>query len=397
MLRRLRDIYHDLPQPYKYGFFEEPFHLKITLPGCEYDGFVEPRSYAVEKLLPEWYEHAMIAGYGDIKSLKTRVDRDVRHAKEISASKFTVDRALLDRIRAIWGKCFIPGAVRVEPHKIHLYGPSGYSKSARETPEQGLVGTFLVGLGDTSGRSVYEAGRRRFEGNFCIGEDKLVAKSCSWVAFHSDIPYSVSKLSNHGYRAVIAFKLFHDAGSVKLEEAARESKVRDRMSDILGDIPLPYGILLDHRYHMGTSTLNRYDALLLAAAKQRQKTVAHILPVIIRSRSTTYFKHRYDDEKDDYHAWVYPFTPDHVNLVLSDGENAEAEKRARWFKGIEDVPFFSRDFDKSAAQWRSVIEDINYVGNESDGRREDSVYLAYALLVLPTSDDGNMRRLAIDL
>jgi hypothetical protein len=386
----MRDVYRDMPQPYKYGWFEESFHLKITRPGCEYDGLIEPRSYTIEKLLPEWYEHAAIAGYGDFKVLTTKVDRN---AKEITADKFIVDRSLLDRIRAIWAEYFIPGAVRVEPYKIHLYGPGGHFKSHRDTLEHGLVGMFLVGLGDTSARSVYESGRRRYEGNFCIGEEKLAATSCSWVAFHSDMPHAVSKLCDHGYRAVIVFKLFHDAGPAKLEGVARELKVRDRMSNILADIPLPFGFLLDHRYHTGISKLNGYDAILLSAAKQRQGTVVHILPVVIRSHSTTFFRHRYDDEKDDYHAWVYPFTSSHVDLVLSNGENVEAQKRAFWFKGISGVPFFSRDFVRSTEQWRGVTEAISYTGNESDGIRENSIYLSYALLVLPDSGDANMRSL----
>lgn len=392
----MRDIYHDLPQPYRYGWFEESFYLKITRPGCEYDGLVEPRSYTIDKLLPEWYEHAAIAGYGDLKALKAKVDRDVRHAKEITADKFIVGRTLLDHIRATWAEYFIPSAVRVEPHKIYLYGPSGHFKSRCDTPEQGLVGTFLVGLGDTSARSVYESGRRRYEGNFCIGEEKLAAKSCSWVAFHPDVPHSVSKLSDHGYRAVIAFKLFHDAGSAKLDGVVREVQVRDRMANTLAGVPVPYGFLLDHMYHMGISKLNGYDAILLSAAKQRPMTAIHILPVIIRSHSTTFYKHRYDDEKDIYRASVYPFTPDHVDLVLSNGENAEAERRASWFKGIKDVPFFSRDFSRSAAQWKGISEEINYIGSESDGTREDSIYLSYALLVLP-NDDHNGANFTTDL
>jgi hypothetical protein len=80
-------------------------------------------------------------------------------------------------------------------------------------------------------------------------------------------------------------------------------------------------------HRTGISKLSGYDAIL-SAAKQRQGTVVHILPVVIRSHSTTFFRHRYDDEKDDYHAWVYPFTSAHV---LSNGENVEAQKRAFWF------------------------------------------------------------------
>jgi hypothetical protein len=247
---------------------------------------------------------------------------------------------------------------------------------------------FFVGLGDTSARSVYESGRRRYEGNFCIGEEKLAAKSCSWVAFHPDVPHSVSKLSDHGYRAVVAFKLFHDTGSAKLEEAARELMVRNRVSDVLAHIPVPYGFLLDLRDRMDISRLNGFDAILLSAAQQRQYTVVHILPVIIRSHSTTFFKHRYDGEKDYHRALVYPFTSAHLDQVLSNGENTEAEKRAGWFKGIKDIPFYSLDFDRSAAQWRRTMEEVRYAGNESDGTREDSIYISYALVVTADNHDS---------
>jgi len=84
------------------------------------------------------------------------------------------------------------------PYKIHLYGPGGHFKSHRDTPETGLVGTFLVGLGDTSST---------YAGHFRIGDKTLRADPCSWVAFHPDIPHEVTKLED-GYRAVIAFKMF---------------------------------------------------------------------------------------------------------------------------------------------------------------------------------------------
>ena len=384
----MRDIHRHLPTPYKYGLFEESFYLKITRPGCEFDDIVEPRSYAIDKLLPEWFEHAEIAGYGDIKALRKRADCDIQNTKEITADKFTVRSALLNRIRDTWAEYLIPGAVRVEPYKIYLYGPGGHFKSQRHAPEQGLVGMFLVGLGDTSARSVYESGRRRYEGNFCIGEEKLAAKSCTWVAFHPNVPHSVSKLSDHGYRAVIAFKLFHDTGFAKLEEAAREFMVRNRVSDVLADIPVPYGFLLDHRSHMALSRLDGFDAILLSAAQQRHSTVVHILPVIIRSHSTIFFRHRYDGEKDYYRALVYPFTSAHLDQVLSNGENTEAEKRAGWLKGIKDIPFYSLDFNRSATQWRRITEEIHSSGNESDGTREDSIYISYALVVMADSHDN---------
>ena len=83
-------------------------------------------------------------------SLKTEIDSEVRNAREIPASEFEVEPEFLGEIQELWGKHFLPRVVRAEPYKIHLYGPGGHFKSHRDTPETGLVGTFLVGLGDTS-------------------------------------------------------------------------------------------------------------------------------------------------------------------------------------------------------------------------------------------------------
>ena len=75
-------------------------------------------------------------------------------------------------------------------YKIHLYGPGGHFKSHRDLPETGLVGTFLVGLGDTSSAST---------GHFRIGNKMLKSYSGNWVAFHPDVPHEITKPED-GYR-----------------------------------------------------------------------------------------------------------------------------------------------------------------------------------------------------
>jgi hypothetical protein len=155
------------------------FHLRVTRPGCEYDSQVGQYSKYIEPLLPTWFEHSAISGYGDMQSLETKVDSEVRHAREILASEFEVKPEFLKNIQNMWREHFIPRNVRAEPYKIHLYGPGGHFKSHRDTPETGLVGTFLVGLGDTSSNAA---------GHFRIGDKALRAEPCSWVAFHLTHP-----------------------------------------------------------------------------------------------------------------------------------------------------------------------------------------------------------------
>jgi hypothetical protein len=98
-------------------------------PGCEFDGEVAPNSNEITNLLPTWLENAAISGYGDMRALKTKVDPAVRDAKEILASEFTVDPSFLEKIRETWSRNFIPKNVRVEPYKVHLYGPNGHFES----------------------------------------------------------------------------------------------------------------------------------------------------------------------------------------------------------------------------------------------------------------------------
>jgi hypothetical protein len=144
--------------------------LRITRPGCEFNNVVDQYSSTIDNLLHDWFEHSAISGYGDMRSLQTKVDSEVRNAREIPASEFEVEPEFLKQIQNLWSAHFLPRSVRAEPYKIHLYGPGGHFKSHRDHPEKGLVGTFLVGLGDTSSGET---------GHFCISDKKLRADTGS--------------------------------------------------------------------------------------------------------------------------------------------------------------------------------------------------------------------------
>ncbi|RDB20584.1 hypothetical protein Hypma_012191 [Hypsizygus marmoreus] len=380
VLDALRNVYEDFPRPYCHGAFDtDLFHLKITRHGCEFDGDLstyETSTNTIRNRLRTWYENAAISGYGDMKALETKVDFQVRDAREILASDFTVDSGILDLVRSTWAERFTPREVRVSPYKIHIYGPGGHFKSHRDTPEHGLVGTFLIGLGDT--RLYSEA----VHGKFLIGEEALSADVLSWVAFHPDVPHSVSKMEENQYRAVIAFKLFNEGQPDEHEAAYRELELQKRTEAILSKIPPPYGILLDHKYPMGVLQLNGFDAILLAAARRQQGTDVHVLPVLIQTSSDVY-----DDEdtenEDRFYTYILPFTSAHVDFILGKDDISDAKEKVKFFEDIEDVPFYSRDFKQTTFRWQTEERDINYTGNESDGTSENSIYLSYALLVLP--------------
>jgi 2OG-Fe(II) oxygenase superfamily len=343
------------------------FDLRITRPGCEFTSKSWRFSREIEGLLHDWFENSAISGYGDMQSLETKVDHEVRNAREIPASEFEVKPEFLQYIQKLWGEHFLPHSVRAEPYKIHLYGPGGHFKSHRDTPETGLVGTFLVGLGDTSSAST---------GHFHIGNKMLKARAGSWVAFHPDVPHEITKLED-GYRAVMAFKIFRAKNG---SEDVLPAKLEARMKTILDQIPTPFGLFTTHQYSIGTTRLNGFDALLSAYARSRHDTQAHMLPVVTEFNGEAFFEEQSESVTT---SRVYPFTGAHVDMLLNRNV-VQAKKEVQWLDELSDIPFYTWDLKASSEVWQEDYpEGTGFTGNEADSSREDSIYLSYAILFLP--------------
>ena len=358
------------------GVLDSPsrFHLVITRPGCEYDGDIRRYYSKIAALLPAWFEHSVISGYGDMQALETKVDPDVRNAREIPASEFSVKPELLNQIQKKWGSHFLPRKVRAEPYKIHLYGPGGHFKSHRDTPETGLVGTFLVGLGDTSTGS---------RGNFHIADKTLKAGACHWVAFHPDVPHKITKVEG-GYRAVMAFKIFRVADN---KDEILPAQLEARVKKVLDRIPVPFGLFMMHQYSIGTTSLNGFDALIAAYSHSRNDIQARMLPVVTTFSGEVFYRDLLSRGYENYaKSRVFPFTTAHVDILLKKNV-AQAEKQVKWLEGFSKIPFYSLDI-KSMEAWKEDHPNgMNYTGNEADSVREDSVYFSYAILFLPQSSD----------
>ena len=313
-----------------------------------------------------------MSGYGDVRSQDTKIDLDVRNACEIPSDEFSVGKKLLGRIEAAWAKSFLPRKVRAEPYKIHLYGPGGHFKSHRDTPEMDLVGTFLLGLGDTE--------QDEAKGNLVVDglENGLTAKPCSWVAFHPDVPHAVLSLPKSHYRAVIAFKIF----AVPDNSEPEENSIQTSVNEALAKMCPPFGIFLDRKYCMGTSKLSGFDTILLTAAySKKDKCRIYTLPVV------TKFNSERGMCEDDYtenstETKVYPFTEAHVDVLL--GRRANATSEVPWLNDVKDIPFYYLRLDENAITWAEKKDDgAEYTGNESRPASQDSIYLSYSLVVLP--------------
>ncbi|KAJ7479999.1 hypothetical protein B0H11DRAFT_1263540 [Mycena galericulata] len=423
VMEELRKLQTDYTMTVASGTIEDlPFRLIITRKGCEYDGdtsaLASDAAPSIGERLQGWYKAGAVSGYGDVKAQETKVDLAVRDAREIPASEFRVSPDLIARVQDIWGASFFPTQVRAEPYKIHLYGPGGKFKAHRDTPETDLVGTFLVGLGDTSRTTGWSGGA--FEIKSSEGKwTQHNARLGSWVAFYPDVDHSVREIAS-GYRAVIGFKIFRQ--HLDTPEVPADVALRGKIKNVLMRLHEPYGILLQHHYSAGTAELNGLDAALYAAAGESGGDVK-LLPVLIRwTVEKSYDYYGRGDDESQWSAKVFPMTERHVDTVLAhirtknkqskdedeeDEEEDQVQHRtsgssksklfvdlkgtdAEWinYQSAESIRFYSPKFSDTSIVWREDVQDaIEHTGNESRPHAEDSIYLSYAVVVLPIKKD----------
>ncbi len=354
-------------RPYAFGILGPATFkstLKVTRPDCEFNG----RFGQLNKdILQSWLQNATISGYRGIADLHPEVDTNVRNGREIGADEFSVEPKLLDEIAKIWKEKFIPGDVRVEPHKILIYGEGGHFSAHCDAPEQGLVGIFLVGL--------YDSTKASSLGNFHIEGKYWHATGGRWVAFYPDVPHEVTPLAPGCARAVIAFKLFstEDPNEAATCVAAEVEEAKS----VLQGIPRPFGIILSHKYSTGTEDeLDGYDAVMLSAARQIEGTSVRVIPVVTRLLEEQYYDEEESLTRSCFSTEVKPFTQAHMDLRLG----REIKSECTWFEWFKDVPFYSWDLRNSATRWQHREEKI---GNEANGKQRDTLYLSYAILVVP--------------
>ena len=265
-----------------------------------------------------------------------------------------------------------------------------------DTPEQNLVGTFLVGLGDTAepGKHLVLHGSLRFG-----------SPANHWVALYPDIPHEVTCIKS-GYRAVIAFKIFRLGAAPEMSLRSVSETVTATleapMSNIfnldmqaavesimakLCAIGKPFAFHFTHLYNKSLIEPVGFDNILLLAANKQELALVHLLPVLCqRSYSHNEGNGYYEDliGTNSVHSSVYPFTDAHMDYVLGDEDALERES-VQWLEGVEGIPFWSLSADwKAGVMWSDRYEEgPGYTGNESRAHDEYSVYLTWAMIVFP--------------
>ncbi|KAI0045992.1 hypothetical protein FA95DRAFT_72795 [Auriscalpium vulgare] len=428
------------------GMLDTPFTLAVSRPGCALRGAVQPTSdycapqSAEAQQLARLFANAAVAGYGDMRTHETKVDCTVRQAREIGASEFTVEPALLERVCVLWAGHLGPHNVRAEPYKIHLYAEGGHFDTHLDTPERGLVGTFLLGAGDSTGEEnlelsvqreysphtplwdsdeeneVMEQGAESQEvmedtqsqgggdtgtmqkaARSSRGEDNarhtFSAKPGHWVAFYPDVPHRVTAVKS-GFRAVVAFKIFQDDGPDQAETEAETATIAG-IRYITDALEAPVGLILRRKYCLETHRLSGFDALLYTALMRRADVDVHLLPIVISFSASVGLNEECAPVSRSFGALVYPFTAEHIDYLGGTRMTDPAKSTMPWLTGVKKtVQFLAMDFHGSTVEWsHKTGDDTDYRGNEARAYSEDSVYLSYALVVIPKTAKKEMKEM----
>ncbi|EGN93035.1 hypothetical protein SERLA73DRAFT_79079 [Serpula lacrymans var. lacrymans S7.3] len=372
-LNILKEICSQHARVFSSGHLNCSFKLAVTCPGCEYEGVVNTGdqdstfSVPLQGLLQRWYESASVSAYRDVRDQEIKFDPEVREAREISATQFSLEPKLLQLIESCWKESFAADyPVCAKPYKIHVYGPGGHFKMHRDTPQNELLGTFLLGLGDTTGGH-----------HLRVVDKDLNATLGSWCAFYPDVPHSVTTIEC-GYFAILALKIFR-TGNPDVSEPKTQPEVFTTVHDITTGMKVPFGILLERKYCLGTTELGGMDALVLACARAQPNVRVYLLPVVVRYCAKWSIRTAQEPFENEFDARVYPFTEADIDFALG---RTQVIGRS-WLKGAREVPFYSADFDSSVVKWSQECREMDkHYGKKGEAWREDSVYFSYAMLVL---------------
>lgn len=381
---RLRDFYAPVSQFMASG--GEEAKRKESTPGDSND---PSQSSGDVSLLERLFEIGDVSPFGKSKTCETVVDKEIHKARQIDANHFTVSPSLISKVEKIWSKFFLPSSVEAVPYKLKVYDREGHFSRHKDTPETGLVGTFLVGLTDPDG--IGTEGMEHLDFEYVgmphldyLGSNSWNSESGTWCAFYPDVDHRVVTISDdietenakngkRDYRGTIAFKLFANAEPPMLSYSALE---------LLDKVEKPLGILLRHDYsidcHMGV--LKGADAALFATLSKLDSCRLLLLPVI----TTLYWDRGVEDECEkgeaSGHVNVYPFTEAMIRAALERTNKETASKQCPIASRC--IPFVT------TKQWNSgtLANEFEYagdLGNQAYPMRQDSVYISAAILLLP--------------
>ena len=349
----------------KEGYFDKNFsrqiQLTIKVDNITYTNSME--AYSCD-MLKDLYRHAIPAKYGDQQKLETVYNPDVRSSREIT--DFTVSNNLINKIEQLWKTYFYLNVI-AKPYKINLYGPGDFFSEHKDTPDKGLIGTFLVGLGEYGTDYRYNG----------LVVDKIQWRSHinNWCAFFTDRPHKVYKLPEEAYRASIAFKIYVKDPSINIVDVRiiePSMKIARKLAKLMNEED-QFGLILSHGYSVNENALKGIDMIFVKAVKLLPEVQYHIIPIMNAVKG--YYPCEGDNSSIEYSSKVYPLTSDVIDYVLGERNNYTQLLSSK-------IHFYVLDEYPKYYCWKDQSQEAaEFTGNESRPGEEDSMYISRAIIV----------------
>lgn len=316
-----------------------------------------------DSIIQSLYDIAKDSPFGNLKTLKTEYDKNIRSAKELLYNDdFYIYYPLIEFIKNIWKKKFHKNVI-VEPYKINIYDVGNGFTWHVDTPNKNLIGTFIIGL-----CNCFEGGEFKIK---TINDNNQFQLYCekqwdgmqgSWITFYSDLQHMVMPIIK-GYRATLTFKIYQTDDNIEMI-----SRFNTKEYEFLKD-NVSYGLLLSHLYSLDTKELKGidkyiYDILIFMGAK------IDIISVVV-----IYYHSIYTDEYEEENtilSKVYEINTDVINFINKKSIEKIISK-------YNDLSFYT--LSKGKIMVYNFQEEMPYLGNESNPEEVNSIYLHRALII----------------
>lgn len=337
------------------GFLPGDFNLSVKCKNFNFNNFV---SNINQKILKKMYKSADQATFGNLKSMKTEIDCNIRSGREISARHFIVDPKLISKLQKLWCDKFKFANLAIEPYKINLYQKGDFFKRHRDTPSKNMIGTLLINLSQNPNEC--DDNYHSNDGILCLNNDEYYWNPVNireWCGFYADIEHEVKPIIGDWIRATLSFKVYANGFNL---ETIYDEKIDD-VQKLISNFPKPYGFILSHKYSLNTSVAKGADNILISAILNSGHKIKRI-PVCVK----------YSGTEDNFIIQVYPLTDECIDYILGINNNEP--------KIIEgNIEFIVLN---EGIKWYDESEPyIEYTGNEAQIENIDSLYLNHAIII----------------
>ncbi len=336
-----------------------------------------PLNAFTEEKIKRLYNMATPAPFGDLQKVETVYDESVRKAREMNSEQFSVEDLLLTEISKLWKFQFDEIPDKVVSYKINIYGPGDKFEVHRDAPAKNLVGTFLIGLGDTSTEGGLEIVKESEEDIEEEGNCEFMGKAIAgkWFAFRTNEYHRVKEIKG-GYRAIMSFKIYINDAKNQVPAKCKNHDVCVNLSSYLSELfrrDSDYGFILSHEYCLEGSKLVGIDAILYDVLRHYSGKFKRIeiIPVIVDYDRTSW-DGDWEDGGPEIQARVYPLTEEAINYALDRSKSKPLNYDDLCIVNTGGKPY----------SWQYSYSRGGYTGNEAEPSEVNAIYLHRAILLI---------------